>query len=387
MSQSLKISSPPEKYDIVILGVGGMGSATLYTLAKRGLKVCGIEQFDLAHDRGSSHGETRLIRKAYFEHPDYIPLLNRAYDLWYEVEKEAGVQLFVKNGLVVAGKPNSEVIKGLDLCYEKHDLPHEKITVNEARKRFPQFHLPENFVVYYDPIAGFLHVEKSVEQFADLARGYGATLHTNEKVLNWQPKQNHISIKTDCREIVADKLIITAGAWANQEMLSLGIDFDIWRKVLFWYDSPEISNYKLGNFPSFYVELDFGGFYGFPAINPLGLKIGEHEIPGLTAQPDKLTRTLQPDDEPVVLRFFEKVFPGFQPTRTNFTVCMYTITPDFNFILDRHPENENVIIGAGFSGHGFKFAPVIGEILADLAIDGSTSHPIDFLRLTRFKKK
>ena len=378
------MSNSPGKYDIVVLGVGGMGSATLYTLAKRGLKVCGIEQFGVAHDRGSSHGETRLIRKAYFEHPDYIPLLNRAYDLWYEVEREADEQLFVKNGLVLAGKPDSEVIKGLDFCYEKHDLPHEKLTVDEAKKRFPQFHLPEDFVVYFDPIAGFLHVEKSVEQFAKLGQKNSATLYTNEKVLNWQANQNHVSIKTGQREILTNKLIITTGAWANREMLSLGIDFDIWRKVLFWYDSPEIANYKLDGFPSFYVELDFGGFYGFPAINDMGLKIGEHQIPGITSRPDELTRALMPNDEPVVLRFFEKVFPRFQPARTNFTVCMYTITPDFNFILDVHPEHENVIIGAGFSGHGFKFAPVIGEILADLAIDGSTSHPIDFLRLTRF---
>ena len=380
------MSGSIEKYDIAVLGVGGMGSATLYTLAKRGLNVCGIEQFGVAHDRGSSHGETRLIRKAYFEHPDYIPLLNRAYDLWHEFEKKAGEKLFVENGLIVAGKPDSEVIKGLDLCYEKHNLPHEKLTVNEARKRFPQFHLPEDFIIYFDPIAGFLYVEKSVEKFAELGQKNGATLYTNEKVLTWQANQNHISITTDRRKIVAGKLIITSGAWANREMLSLGIDFDIWRKVLFWYDSPEIANYKLDGFPNFYVELDFGSFYGFPAVNEMGLKIGEHEIPGISSLPDEVRRTLQPSDEPVILQFIEKVFPRFQPVRTNFTVCMYTITPDFNFILDVHPEYENVIIGAGFSGHGFKFAPVIGEILADLAIDGSTSHPIEFLRVNRLLK-
>ncbi len=380
------MSGSIEKYDIAVLGVGGMGSATLYTLAKRGLNVCGIEQFGVAHDRGSSHGETRLIRKAYFEHPDYIPLLNRAYDLWHEFEKKAGEKLFVENGLIVAGKPDSEVIKGLDLCYEKHNLPHEKLTVNEARKRFPQFHLPEDFIIYFDPIAGFLYVEKSVEKFAELSQKNGAILYTNEKVLTWQANQNHISITTDRRKIVAGKLIITSGAWANREMLSLGIDFDIWRKVLFWYDSPEIANYKLDGFPNFYVELDFGSFYGFPAVNEMGLKIGEHEIPGISSLPDEVRRTLQPSDEPVILQFIEKVFPRFQPVRTNFTVCMYTITPDFNFILDVHPEYENVIIGAGFSGHGFKFAPVIGEILADLAIDGSTSHPIEFLRVNRLLK-
>jgi len=380
------MSGSIEKYDIAVLGVGGMGSATLYTLAKRGLNVCGIEQFGVAHDRGSSHGETRLIRKAYFEHPDYIPLLNRAYDLWHEFEKKAGEKLFVENGLIVAGKPDSEVIKGLDLCYEKHNLPHEKLTVNEARKRFPQFHLPEDFIIYFDPIAGFLYVEKSVEKFAELGQKNGATLYTNEKVLTWQANKNHISITTDRRKIAAGKLIITSGAWANREMLSLGIDFDIWRKVLFWYDSPEIANYKLDGFPNFYVELDFGSFYGFPAVNEMGLKIGEHEIPGISSLPDEVRRTLQPSDEPVILQFIEKVFPRFQPVRTNFTVCMYTITPDFNFILDVHPEYENVIIGAGFSGHGFKFAPVIGEILADLAIDGSTSHPIEFLRVNRLLK-
>lgn len=372
-----------EKYDIAILGLGGMGSATLYNLGKRGLKVCGIEQFGLAHDRGSSHGETRMIRKAYFEHPDYIPLLERAYQLWHEFEEERGEQLFVKNGLIIAGPPDCEVIRGLDLCYAKYPLPHEKLTGREARSRFPQFNFENDLIVYVDPVAGFLYVEKCVAQFIKRALDLGAAAYFNERVFEWRLEKNRVLLKTNRREIAAEKLIITAGAWAKLQLQSLGIPLQILRKVLFWYDFPQISNFKPGAFPTFYVQLENAGFYGFPAINELGLKVGEHQSLDEQENPDKINRNLQPDDEPPILSFLNKMFPGLQPVRQKFSICMYTLTPDHHFILDHHPGFERVIIGAGFSGHGFKFAPVVGEILADLAVEGRTTLQIDFLKLDR----
>ncbi len=362
-----------------------MGSATLYTLARRGVKVCGIEQFGVAHDRGSSHGQTRIIRKAYFEHPDYMPLLNRAYELWDAFEKETGQELLVSTGLMLAGKANSPTIQGLEVCYSEHAQPHERMNASEAKKRFPQFKLPKELEIFYDPLAGFLHVERCVQQHIEMAVTHGATLHTHEKVTSWQAHPEHVTVQTDRRELMAEKLIITAGAWAIRELVPLNIDCQIWRKVVFWFTSPDMSQYRLNHIPIFYVELDYGSFYGFPVIDESGLKVAEHTKPRPIGDPDKLNRDLVAEDQRDVLRFLRIVLPEFRSKLTDFSVCMYTVTPDENFILDIHPEHENVVIAAGFSGHGFKFAPVIGEIMSELTIDGSTTHPVEFLRLRRFQ--
>jgi len=370
-----------EHYDCVVLGLGGMGSATLYTLAKRGVKACGIEQFGIAHDRGSSHGETRIIRKAYFEHPNYIPLLNRAYELWEELERITGEKLFVKCPIIVAGKPKAEAIKGLELCYNRHDLPHQRWTAEEARKRYPQFRLPDDFVVYFDPVAGFLYPEKCVQTHVKLAQKLGATIYTGERIISWNEDNNGVHIKTERREIISEKLVVTAGAWAIRELASLKLPLQIWRKVVFWYNSSNVAEFERERFPIFYVESDDGGFYGFPVINASGLKVAEHTTPQPIPDPDLITRDLQPDDEPRVRQFLRAFLPQFHPRRTKFSVCMYTMTPDGNFIIDHHPHHPNVVLAAGFSGHGFKFATLVGEILSDFVTLGKSPHPIDFLRI------
>lgn len=370
-------------YDYVVLGLGAMGSSAFYTLTKRSVKVCGIEQFNVAHDRGSSHGETRIIRKAYFEHPDYIPLLDRAYELWEDLERVAGERLFVKCPLIVAGKPNAEVIKGLELCYSRYDLPHERWTAEQARQRYPQFQLPDDFVIYLDPIAGFLHPEKCVQTQVDLAQKLGGTVYADERVLSWNEDNGGIHVKTDRREIVSEKLIITAGAWASRELASLKLPLNVWRRVVFWYDAKNLVEFDQDHFPIFYVESDSRGFYGFPA-NESGLKVAEHTTPQIISDPDKVNRSLEPADEPPILEFLSQFLPQLQPRRLKFSVCLYTMSPDGNFIIDRHPYHSNVVLAAGFSGHGFKFATVVGEILSDLVMSGKTFQQIDFLRLNRF---
>lgn len=375
---------PKHHHDILILGVGAMGSATLYTLARQGLDVCGVEQFGVAHDRGSAHGETRMIRKAYFEHPDYMPLLNRAYELWKSMQAECGETLFVNNGLLLAGPHHSQTIRGLNACYAKHRLPHDRLTAPEAMRRFPQFHLSPEAEVFYDPAAGFLYAEKSVEQMVRLAQRHGAALHVNEKVHGWQADDHGVTLRTNRRTLHAEKLIVTSGAWAKNALAALGVEVQIWRKVLFWYRSSNLEDFGPERFPNFFVETDAGGFYGFPTINTFGMKVGEHTLPDRVEDPEALNRALAPDDEPGILRFLSATFPQLTPRRTKFSVCMYTMTPDEHFILDVHPQHANVVFGAGFSGHGFKFAPVIGEILGELAVQGTTRHPIEFLRLSRF---
>ncbi|MFQ5629450.1 MAG: N-methyl-L-tryptophan oxidase, partial [bacterium] len=369
----------------IVLGAGGMGSATLCQLARRGVKGCGIEQFGPGHDRGSSHGESRIIRKAYFEHPDYVPLLNRSFDLWDVISQETRQELQVWNGLIVAGKPGSATIKGLESCYRKYELPHERWTTSETCKHFPQFEFSLDYDVFYDPFGGYLKVEQCVQANIELARKHGADIFFNEKILSWQANDSSVLVKTDRRELHAGALIITPGAWATSLLASIAIEVEIWRKVLVWYQSPDLDIFTPDIFPTYYVEMDYGGFYGFPVISEKGFKAAEHLHANIISEPDKVERALLLEDEKPLLSFLADVFPSItEPTRTAHQVCMYTKSPDDHFILGCHPEHKNVVIGAGFSGHGFKFAPVIGEILADLALNGETEHPIEFLKLDRF---
>ncbi len=371
-------------YDVVVLGLGGMGSAALYQLAKRGISACGIEQHHVAHDLGSSHGEVRVIRKAYHEHPDYVPLLHRAYDLWAETEAEAGQSLMTACGLVLAGAPDSETIRGLDECYARHDLPRERLDRASLRERVPQMHVPEDFEAFFDPIGGYLRIERCVQAHLKLAGDHGAEIRLHERAISWTADTGGVSVATDKGELRASALIITMGPWAREVLLELGIQSKVLRKVQLWYDSPNIERFREGELPIFLVERDYGIFYGFPSIDDAGLKVAEHSGGEIVDVPDTVDRSLRETDEAPVLRFLGDTFPELRPVLRRFSVCMYTMTPDAHFVLDTHPEYSNVVIGAGFSGHGFKFASVVGEVLADLALEGQTRNPIGFLRLDRF---
>jgi sarcosine oxidase len=377
------------RFDVIVLGVGGMGSAVLADLARRGAKVCGVEQYGVAHDRGSSHGQTRLIRKGYLEHPNYVPLLDRAYHLWERLESEGGVRLFERCGIIAAGPSRSRVILGQEACYREHDLPHERFDAAEAQRRYPGLSLPEDWTAFFDPLGGFLYVENSVREQIETAQRHGAQLYANECVKTWRPEGSGVVVETDQRRLVADRLVISSGAWAVPLLREIGVDMEIWRKVLFWYDGPSCAELGPERFPGFMVGTGDGTdtLYGFPAIQPWGLKVAEHNIIKKTVDdPAALERQIRPEDEVPVRDFLDRFMPG-QWQRRHHAVCMYTMTPDEHFILDLHPTLPQVVIGGGFSGHGFKFAPVVGQVLADLALDGDTALPIDFLRLDRFAGK
>lgn len=371
-------------YDVIVLGLGGMGSAAMYHLAKCGARVCGIERHGIAHDRGSSHGMSRIIRKAYFEHPDYIPLLERAYALWEKLEEESGQELFIKSGLILSGVPESLLMRGLKACYAAYELPHRTFDAATARAEFPQFTLPDDHIVYYDPLAGYVSPEACIEQLVTLAQQQGADLLIHEDALAWRAEGSSVTVSTNQREISAGALVLTAGPWAAASLAELGVTLTVLRKVQLWYDSPEIDRYRSGEIPCFYIDADYGSFYGFPAFTELGIKVAEHTGGSPVDDPDHLNRGLEPEDETGVLRLLSDTFPSMQPRRTHFSACMYSMTPDHHFIIDKHPYHDNVIVAAGFSGHGFKFASVVGEILADLAVDGTTMHSINFFRLDRF---
>ena len=377
-----------EQYDVVVAGAGGMGSAALYHLARRGGRVCAVERFGIAHDRGSSHGDTRIIRKAYMEHPDYVPLLHRAYALWEELEAEEAGELLARVGLLVAGDPNAEAMQGQAACYQAHDLPHESLDAAAIATRYPSLALPAEWSGFYDPLGGFLRVEEGVRRHVALAQKHGAQLYPGEAMLSWRREGDGVVVETERRRLLATRLVLTAGAWAVPELCRLGVAAQVVRKVQLWYQGRGVEQYARGAFPCFFMADGAHYFYGFPAEVPWGLKVAEHNVShDPVADPLQLNRALTAGDQRAVLDFLARFFPALQPVLSKYAACMYSLTPDKHFVLDVHPECPAVVLGAGFSGHGFKFAPVVGEILAELALEGDTNHPIEFLRLSRFTQR
>ncbi len=366
--------------DAIVLGLGGFGSAAMYHLARRGLNVLGIEQFGVAHDRGSSHGQTRIIRKAYFEHPDYVPLLIRAYELWRELEESAGRSLYAECGLILAGPPQGEVISGALESARAHGLRVEDIALAEARERFPLFSFADDDAVVFEPEAGFLHVEDCVTAHIEQAAQCGATVLTGETVESWSAAGDRVRVITDKQTYEAARLVIAAGAWSGPLFADLSLPLVVLRKLLFWHD---VSAAQWADATTFFFERPSGYFYGFPSLDGRTVKLAEHSGGETVADPLTLDRDCHEADAAPVSRFVAETMQHVSPTRHRHAACMYTMTPDAHFIVDRHPEHPQVVIGAGFSGHGFKFTSVIGEALADLSIGGETSVPLGFLALDR----
>ena len=372
-----------ETYDVIVLGVGGFGSGALYHLARRGLRALGIERFSIAHDRGSSHGESRIIRKAYIEHPDYVPLVTAAYDLWSDLEAESNAALFHRTGLVIAGPPNGEAIRGTRLAAKLHNLDISEVPVAEVHSRFPGFKFPGGDAVMFDADAGYLEVENCVRTHADCARSRGAVIREQESVIAWSSDGRRVRVRTDRAEYEAAGLILAAGAWSSRILGDLSIPLTVLRKPVFWHPARG-SEYDLRRgAPTFYFEQPDGHFYGFPAIDGTTIKVAEHTGGSAVADPLLIDRDVHRADIEPVARFVAACLPNASPQFIRHSVCMYTMTPDHHFIVDRHPQFANVVLGAGFSGHGFKFTTVLGAALADLATDGRTAFPIQFLSLDR----
>ena len=379
-------------FDVIIIGVGSMGSATCYYLSKRGYKVLGLEQFDISHEFGSHAGQSRIIRKAYFEHPDYVPLLEKAYKNWKEFEEKIGEQLYFKTGLLYAGRSNNEMIKGVKQSAALYNIELEKLNVPAATNRFSQFKLPENFDVLFEPEAGFITPEKAIRLYASQARKNNATIFSNEKVIEWKKDGGNIIVTTDKSAYQCNKLIITAGAWAGKVIPGFVDKIKVTRQFVAWIKTRDQKQFELNNFPCWMVADDekHGCYYGFPLLDtkkfgePTGLKLAHH-YPNNITDPDKVNRETTEDDIENLKYCLNKYLPGVFESVLSTKICLYANSPDENFIIDKLPGyEENVSIACGFSGHGFKFASVVGEILADLAIDGKTSLPIGFLNAKRF---
>ncbi len=379
--------SQPKHYDAIVVGIGAMGSATVYQLARRGKRVLGLERFDIPHDLGSSHGVTRIIRLAYFEDPSYVPLLRRSYELWHEIQAQVGEQLLYITGGIDAGMAGSKVVEGSLSSCRAHNLPHEVLTGAELQKRFPAFRVPPNTTAIFQPEGGFLLPERCIVAFVNSAHASGAEIHAREPVIEWAPRGDGVRVSTDRAEYTADKLIISAGAWALKLTPFLKDLLAPERQVLAWLLPTRPELFAPDRMPVFILHVEEGIYYGFPVFGIPGFKFGKYHHLFETINPDHFEREPNKRDEQVLRQFAEKYFPdGAGPTMA-LKSCIFTNSPDEHFIIDAHPEYPQVLIASPCSGHGFKFASVIGEIMADLAERGETRHDIRLFRLARFNKE
>jgi sarcosine oxidase len=376
-------------YDAIVAGLGGMGSATAYQLAGRGKRVLGLEKFHPAHDRGSSHGRSRIIRQAYFEDPAYVPLLLRAYELWERLERDTDQELMTLTGGLMIGRRESELVSGSVRSAEEHGLPYELLDADEIRERFPPFSPDPGTVALYEKKAGFVRPEETVRAHLDRADALGADLRFEEPILSWEALGNGVRVETPEGSYEAERLVITPGAWAPQVLGDLGLPLEVERQVMYWFEPKNGREPFLPDrFPIFIWEPDDGNwFYGFPVQDDeRGVKAALYRAGGVPTTPETIDREVHDEEIDFLRAYLAEYVPDLAGRCLDARVCMYTNTPDLHFVISLHPELEQVAIACGFSGHGYKFCSVVGEILADLATEGSTRHPIDLFSPARLKK-
>lgn len=370
-------------FDAIIVGIGGMGSAAGWQLARRGQRVLGLERFDIPHAMGSSHGVTRIIRLPYHEDPAYVPLLRRAYELWREIEALAGEQLLVITGSIDAGPEDGPLFQGALASARLHELAHEALTGAAVNARFPGYRMPERHRAVFQPEGGFVASERAIVAHVRAAQAEGADIRARERVLDWAPSGDGVVVTTDKGRYTAARLILTAGAWIGELAASLRPLAVPERQVLAWLQPSRGELFAPERFPVFNMDVEEGRWYGLPVYAVPGFKFGRYHHRGETAPADAIRREVDPEDERLLRAFAARYFPdGSGPTMA-LRACLFTNTPDGHFVIDRHPEHPQVILASACSGHGYKFCSVIGEILADLASGATTRHDIGFLRLNR----
>jgi len=374
-----------ERFDVVVAGAGGMGTAAAFHLARRGVAVLGLDRFPVAHDRGSSHGQTRLIRLAYYEHPDYVPLLRRAYELWRDLERESGRPLLVESGLVMAGPPGCDLVAGAERSARTHGLDLERIAPDDVGRRWPAFSIPDGWHVLHESRGGYLFVEECVRAHAEAAARAGAAFRHGVEVRGWRAEGDSLLVDTDRGPVASGRLVLCAGAWASGLLRLPALTLRVLRKSLFWYEPVAAGRaaHAAGALPCFAFDTSAGFFYGFPEVDQRGVKVAEHTGGREVATPLQVDRGIDGAEQVAVEAFLRSCLPGACGRLSDHATCLYTMSPDSHFVLGPHPDEPRVAIAAGFSGHGFKFASVMGEVLADLALDGRTRHPIRFLSPSR----
>ena len=374
-------------YDVIVLGLGAMGSAAAQHLAGRSRNVLGIDQFTPPHDKGSSHGGTRMIRQAYFESPAYIPLVLRAYELWEKLERDAGAKLLNITGGLILGSAKGQLVSGGISAAEAHGIKYSVLACSEISVRFPAITPLEGDVAVLEERAGYLFPEECIRALLKVASQNGAELHFDEKVIGWTALPNRVEVATSRGVYQARHLVITAGPWANEAMRGF-FPLRVTRQVMAWIQPRGgVEPFLPGRFPVFLCESPDGSWpgYGFPAVDGTsgGVKAAIHGS-DIECTPDTVDRIIHEIDRGEIIRKLRPRFPALDGEILKAQTCLYTMTPDEHFIIGPHPQFPAVSIACGFSGHGFKFAPVVGEILADLATGGKTGHPIEIFSPRRF---
>ena len=362
-----------KRFDVIVVGLGGMGSAAVAHAASRGKKVLGLEQFDAVHDQGSSHGRSRVIRLAYFEHPDYVPLLRRAYELWRRLETLTGRHLLQITGGLMIGSPDSEVVSGSLRSAREHQLDHELLDAAQIRSRFPALTPDSSTVALFENAAGIVFPEEAIRAHLDVASDNGAHTHFGEHVDDWEVSTSGmITVRTSHARYETDRLILAPGAWAS-ELFKVDLPLEVEPQQLHWFiPHGGAAPFADDRFPIYIWDIGNGiQFYGFPADQEGRVKVAffRSRVKGEAAMREAL--------RPCIPALAEG-------TLVDSVNCKYTLTPDHHFVIGHHPDHANVVMASPCSGHGYKFASVIGEILADLAIDGSTRHPIGLFAPGRF---
>ncbi|MCS7270873.1 MAG: N-methyl-L-tryptophan oxidase [Gemmataceae bacterium] len=375
-------------YDVIVIGLGAMGGAACWRLAQRGCRVLGLDQFTPPHTLGSSHGRSRIIRTAYYEHPAYVPLVQRAFEGWYELEQLTGRHLLTACPCLSLGPADGPMMDSLQQSIRYHQLHAEVLSSDEIRRRYPPWQLPEHYQGILENQAGILAVEDCIWAQLTAARTAGADVHTDEPVHHWHANGSAYIVRTALQTYSAPFVVITAGAWATRLLAHWRLPLKVMRQVMLWFDvGPRRRDFRRDRFPIFIAETPTGDFYGLPALDSLGLKVAQHYGAPELADPDAVCRQTTPEDAVPVRHFVDQFLPGLGAV-SHMQVCLYTVSPDRHFVVDRlaspSASASPVVIAAGFSGHGFKFAPVIGEILADLTLNGTTAWNIHLFRAERF---
>lgn len=372
-----------ERWDVIVIGCGVMGASTSYNLAMKGLRVLNIERHGVNHKYGSSHGRTRIIRLIYYEDSRYVPLLRRAYEAWREVGSKSGKNLLRMTGGLMVGKSDGDLIQGATQSARAHGLPHDVLSAPEANDRFEAFNLSEDLVAVYDPSAGVLSAEDSVRSFVGLGSQEGCEFRFSEEVKGLRVGPEGIAVQTSLGTQTASRIVLCGGGW-NGALLEGAIPLTCERQVPLWFPSRGQDRFAAEKMPVFVMEEGRDVYYyGIPDLGH-GVKVARHHG-GETGEPDALKRQVTDADAIPVSAFVTKRMNGLDPAPTSSTICFYTNTPDLDFVLGAHPTEPRITIVGGFSGHGFKFASVVGEVAACLATDEKVPYDVSFLRPDRFR--
>ncbi len=377
-----------QTYDTIVIGAGAMGSAAAYYLSKQGQKVLLLEQFELDHKNGSSYGFSRIIRYSY-DYPEYVALAKDTYPLWFALEDELQDTLVIKTGGIDFGPPDDEMLQNTIKSVKGSNLEHELLSIDEAHQRFPQFKFRDDFQVLYQPDSGLVMASKAVLSHIKLAQKRGTTVKDNTPVQSINILSDSVEIKTESDTYSAGRLVVTAGSWAKSLLAQTGIDLPLTplRCQLNFMMPDNLNQYDAANCPVWIAHVSGlypESIYGLPSHSGSGFKIAFHGGAPVN-HPSEIDYTPDADNIENLRKFMQAHIPQVAnaPVRES-RICLYTITPDEDFIIDTHPNHSHVVIGAGFSGHGFKFSTIIGKMLSDIVLEGETPHEDTRFKISRF---